>query len=158
MEPRIEQTNEIRLIGKKMKMSMLNDQTGKLWQQFMPERSKIENTVGEALYAVTIYDGTDYFLKFDPSKEFDKWAAIGVNDHQSVPKGMDSLVIPAGKYAVFHYRGRPSEAGPVFQYIFREWIPNSDYKLDNRPHFALMGANYRGEDPASEEEFWIPVR
>ncbi|HLT33108.1 MAG TPA: GyrI-like domain-containing protein, partial [Aquaticitalea sp.] len=44
----------------------------------------------------------------------------------------------------------------TYQYIYGQWIPNSEYELDDRPHFALMGEKYK--DPESEEEFWIPIR
>jgi AraC family transcriptional regulator len=30
--------------------------------------------------------------------------------------------------------------------------------MDNRPYFALMGEKYKGENPESEEDFWIPVK
>ncbi len=71
---------------------------------------------------------------------------------------MDQLVIPEGLYAVFSYVGKPSEAQAFFKYIYGSWLPGSDYLLDNRPHFALMGKDYKGEDPDSKEEFWIPVK
>ncbi|MEO0474076.1 MAG: GyrI-like domain-containing protein [Bacteroidota bacterium] len=51
---------------------------------------------------------------------------------------------PAGKYAVFPYKGRPSEAMNFYQYIFVRWMPQSAYAIDSRPHFALMGDKYKG--------------
>jgi AraC family transcriptional regulator len=30
--------------------------------------------------------------------------------------------------------------------------------MDGRPYFALMGEKYKGEQPDSEEEFWVPVK
>ena len=36
--------------------------------------------------------------------------------------------------------------------------PNSDYKPDDRPHFELLGAKYKNDDPDSEEEIWIPIK
>jgi predicted transcriptional regulator YdeE len=29
---------------------------------------------------------------------------------------------------------------------------------DDRPHFEVLGKNYKNNDPVSEEEIWIPVR
>ena len=71
---------------------------------------------------------------------------------------MQSLTIPEGLYAVFPYQGKPSEAMETFRYIYSDWLPNSEYEMDDRPYFALMGAKYKGEHPESEEEFWVPIK
>ncbi|TQE66329.1 GyrI-like domain-containing protein [Leptospira noguchii] len=42
-------------------------------------------------------------------------------------------------------------------HIFQEWLPNSGYKLEHRPHFELLGSKYKNNDPTSEEEVWIPI-
>jgi AraC family transcriptional regulator len=158
MQPRIEKTGEIKLIGKKINMSFANNQTGKLWQSFMPRRKEITNPKGSELYSVEVHNDPGFFKKFDPTKEFEKWAAIAVNDFSNVPTDMSTLTIPGGDYAVFLYKGKPSEAQATYQFIYAQWIPNSEYELDGRPHFALMGEKYKGEDPESEEEIWIPIR
>lgn len=158
MKGKIRKLEKTWLTGKKLKMSMQNDRTGELFREFMHGRHLISNISGQELYAVTIYDGTGVFQNFNPQTEFEKWAAVRVTDHGNHPEGMEHLVVPEGQYAVFQYKGRPAEAGSVFDQIFREWLPDSAYELDDRPHFALMGDKYRGDHPDSEEEFWIPVK
>ncbi|MDP5096829.1 MAG: GyrI-like domain-containing protein [Flavobacterium sp.] len=37
-------------------------------------------------------------------------------------------------------------------------MPNSEYQLDNRPHFEILGAKYKNNAPDSEEEIWIPIK
>ena len=81
-----------------------------------------------------------------------------VADFSSVPEGMECFTLPDGLYAVFLYRGAANEGAKAFQYIYGIWLPQSRYVLDERPHFEVLGANYRNEDPQSEEEIWIPVR
>ncbi len=154
---RIERAREITLIGVSMRMSLALNKTAELWQIFMPRHHEIKTTIGNVLYSVEVYDDLTYFTAFDPTNEFDKWAGVAVERLQMVPEGMSKLLIPAGEYIVFDYKGRPSEVGPTYQFIYGHWLPNSEYKLDNRPHFALMGERYKGEHPDSEEELWIPV-
>lgn len=81
-----------------------------------------------------------------------------VTNFNSVPEKMKTLVIPSGLYAVFNYKGSAAEAAKFYQYIFATWLPDSDYILDNRPHFALMGEKYKNDSQDSEEEIWIPLR
>ena len=157
MEPRIEMLNEKKLIGKKLRMSFASNKTQELWKSFAPRKNEIKNLISSDLYSVDIYGDTNFFIDFSPHKEFEKWAAVEVKNFDDVPVEMDKLVIPRGQYAVFQYKGKPSEAQKTFQYIYGVWLPGSVYVFDDRPYFALMGEKYKGEDPNSEEEFWIPV-
>ncbi|MEM9674379.1 MAG: GyrI-like domain-containing protein [Bacteroidota bacterium] len=157
-EPSIETLAKTHLIGKKVRMSFANNRTQELWQNFMPRRAAIKNTSSQDLYSVEVYDNPDFFQHFNPTQEFEKWAAVQISSFGTVPDGMETLVIPEGLYAVFHYQGKASEVAPAYQYIYGSWIPNSDYVLDHRPHFALMGEQYKNDDPNSQEELWIPIK
>jgi AraC family transcriptional regulator len=158
MKPTIKKLGETKLIGNNIRMSFANNKTTVLWQNFMPRRKEITNSIGTALYSIELYGDPEFFRTFSPMKEFEKWAAIQVSNFDSIPEGMNTLTIPSGDYAVFQYKGRPSEAVATHQFIYTQWIPNSEYQLDDRPHFAVMGENYKGEHPDSEEDFWIPIR
>ena len=158
MEPRIEELKEKKLIGQKTRMSFANNKTFGLWKSFAPRKKEILNSASSDLYSVDIYNDSQFFVNFNPLKEFDKWAAIEVQDFDTFPEEMEKLVIPQGLYAVFHYKGKPSEAEETFKYIYGVWLPNSIYEMDNRPYLAIMGNKYKGEDPDSEEEFWIPIK
>jgi AraC family transcriptional regulator len=158
LQPRIEKVIEKKLIGRRLIMSFLENKTKELWQDFMSIRKEIKNNIGTELYSIEVYNDPQFFKKFNPEKKFEKWAAIQVKELDSVPPGMETIVIPDGLYAVFLYKGTASEAAETFRYIHSFWIPNSVYALDDRPHFALMGEKYKNEDPDSEEEIWIPIK
>ena len=154
MTPRIEILFEKKLIGKRLKMCLANNKTSELWQSFMPRRSEIPNTISSDLFAVQVYDAT-YFEAFNPNTDFEKWATLEVNDFDNLPSNMESFILPGGLYAVFEHKGHSVE---IFDYIFKTWIPNSKYDLDHRPHFEILGAKYKKDDPNSEEEIWIPIK
>jgi AraC family transcriptional regulator len=123
----------------------------------MPGRKEIKNNVGLELYSVEVYC-PQFFDKFDPYTEFDKWAAVEVTDFDTIPHEMAAIRSPSGLYAIFLYKGPASEGQKIYEYIFRTWLPNSDFLLDSRPHFAIMGDKYKHEDPGSEEELCIPIK
>ncbi|AEM70133.1 transcription activator effector binding protein [Allomuricauda ruestringensis DSM 13258] len=158
MVPRIETLLPTKLIGKKLSTSFANDKTFELWRSFSPRKKEIKNPINDDLYSVEIYPDTSFFQNFDPAQVFEKWATIAVSDFDQIPDGMETLTIPSGKYAVFPYKGKPSEAMETFRYIYADWLPNSEYEMDSRPYLALMGAKYKGEHPESEEEFWVPIK
>ncbi|MGQ8338899.1 GyrI-like domain-containing protein [Sunxiuqinia sp. A32] len=157
MTPRLEQISGIKLVGKKLIMSFACNITKELWQSFMPNIGNISNVYNNDLYSIEIYPDLEFLQNFNPNKQFEKWAAIQVTEFTSIPEEMETLIIQNGLYAVFLYKGRASEAMETYQYIITNWIPNSEYQLDNRPHMAIMGEKYKHEHPDSEEELWIPV-
>lgn len=154
---RLEILKEKKLIGHRVRMSFVGNKTVDLWRNFMPRRKEITNKIGTALYSVEVY-GPQFFHCFDATADFEKWAAIEVTGFDTLPPGMETLVLPTGLYAVFLHTGPASGGVKTYDYIFSAWIPASSYQVDDRPHFAVMGERYRGEDPRSEEEIWIPVR
>ena len=156
-EPEIRDFPETKLIGKQMKMSFAENQTSELWHSFAPNLKFVKNNVSSELYSVEVYNDVDFFKNFNPQLQFEKWATIQVSDFDSVPEGLEKLTIPAGKYAVFQYKGKPANAAEFYRHIYETWLPESGYNLDNRPHFAVMGEKYKNDDPDSEEEIWIPV-
>ena len=156
MKPRIETLTEKKLIGKRMTMSLSNNKTGELWKSFMPGRKEIQNNIGIELYSMQLYDHL-YFNNFSPNKDFEKWASIEVTDFDTVPDEMETFILTGGLYAVFIYKGSSTD-DKTFQYIFTTWLPNSDYLLDNRPHFEILGEKYKNSDASSEEEIWIPIK
>ncbi len=123
----------------------------------MPRRKEIQNTVSSELFSVEVYNTSTFFEAFEPSAEFEKWAEMEVSDFKDIPIEMEKLIIPAGKYAVFNYKGLGSEVSETYRSILQEWFPSSDYNLDHRPHFAMMDEKYKNEDSNSEEELWFPI-
>ena len=157
MEPTIETIAEKKLVGKRIRTSFSVNRTFELWSNFMPRRKEIQNIIGTERYSIQIYEPM-FFNNFDQNKEFEKWATVEVTDFDSVPDGMETFILIKGLYAVFLYHGAASEATPTFQYILDAWLPNSEYKLDDRPHFEVLGEKYKNEDPNSEEILWIPIK
>lgn len=156
MEPGIENINEKRLVGMRLTMSIADNKTGELWKHFMHRRNEIKNNLTNDLISLQVYNQT-YFSNFNPKNKFEKWAAVEVVDFDTIPDDMEQFILPGGLYAVFDYKGSSLD-NRIFQYIFGTWLPNSDFILDNRPHFEILGDKYKNADPDSEEEIWVPIK
>lgn len=147
-----------KMIGFSTMTTLANDQTFSIWQQLMPRLKEIKNAVSADLFSLQIYD-SESLQTFTPTTAFKKYALVEVKNYDEVPLNFEKLDLPSGNYAVFLHKGVASEFHKTSQYIFGEWLPNSEFELDDRPHFALMGDNYHGhENPTSEEEVWIPIK
>lgn len=157
MKPSIETLTAKKMIGIYLKMSFTNNRTFEIWRSFMPRRKEIQNSVGNELYSIEVYDSS-FWQNFNPNAEFEKWASVEVSETKNIPAGMEVITLPEGLYAVFVHKGPANAAPKTYEYIFRTWLPASEFLLDNRPHFAVMGEKYKNDDPDSEEEIWIPIK
>lgn len=157
MTPRIETINEKKLVGKRMTMSYDDYRIGELWGCFMPRRREITTMLTNDLISLVIY-APNHFNDFKPTNKFERWATVEVENFKKVPDEMEIYILSSGLYAVFNYKGMSSGASAFYNYIYSEWVPNSDYILDDRPHFEVLGEKYKNNDPLSEEEIWIPLK
>ena len=157
MIPRTETINEKKLVGKRMTMSYADYRIGELWGSFMPRRKEITNTLTNDLISLVVY-APNHFIDFKPTNQFERWATVEVENFNNVPDELETYNLSSGLYAVFNYKGMSSGAAAFFQYIYSEWVPNSEYKLDDRAHFEVLGEKYKNNDPSSEEEIWIPIK
>ena len=136
-------------------MSLARNKTAMLWHSFIKERMNIPNRSTNEMISMQVY--SEPVRLGDMHQQFKKWAAVEVSAFSSVPDTMGTFTLKGGLYAVFHYKGLNTDT-KVFIYIFGEWLPNSEYILDNRPHFEILGEKYKNGEPDSEEEIWIPVK
>lgn len=155
--PKIITLQNKKLVGQSIKMSLIDNKTLKLFSCFMPQRKYIQNTISSDVYEVLIYNN-NYLKNFSPANIFKKWAAVEVENFNDIPEGMDNFNLDSGLYAVFNYKGLPKDFGLLMSYIYSNWLPKSKYKLDQRPHFNLLGEKAKRNHPDSEEEVWIPIK
>jgi len=156
MTPRIVTIQAKKLVGNRLEMSFAPYRIAELWQTFMPRRHEIKNHLNKDLMSLVVYPPA-HFADFKPTNTFERWAAVEVSGFEQVPEGMETFVLEGGLYAVFDYKGLNTDTS-IFLYILGSWLPASEYTLDDRPHFEVLGSKYKNMDPDSEEEIWIPVK
>ncbi len=157
MEPRIVLVPPKKLIGIRLRMSLQNNRTAELWRSFMPRRKEISGIVSTDLFHLQIFDTVFDYASFNPAVEYERWAAVEVNESSDVPAGMESYNFTGGWYAVFIHQGPPTAFRGTFDRIYKDWLPSSIYTVDKREHFELLGEKYKNGHPESEEEIWVPV-
>jgi AraC family transcriptional regulator len=158
MDHRLTTLSEKKLVGKQLTMSFSNDRTPELWKRFMPLKKLISNSVGSDLYSIQKYSNPFKYQDFNPDALYTKWAAIEVTNFDYVLDSFETYTLKGGLYVVFKHIGSAMKFRTTFNTIFLEWLPNSDYEIDDREHFELLGKKYNNTSPNSEEEIWIPIR
>tara|TARA_R100001377_G_C3165449_1_gene101153 strand:- start:303 stop:839 length:537 start_codon:yes stop_codon:yes gene_type:complete len=152
-------TQDILIIGKKAQLSFITNGagTGNLARQFMPRLNEISNRVGT--YSFSIQNYKSFNLKtMTPETLFEKWVGVEVSNIDSIPENMETLIIQGGDFLVFPFQGSVDEFVTFWQKLHTEWLPNSNYQLDNRPHFEKLPAGYNPMRDDNQEAIWIPIK
>lgn len=157
-EPDIITIKEKKLVGMKIRTSISEERTFELWSSFKPRIQEISHRKSNEFYSVQIFDENLEFSQFTPQTYFEKWAAVEVEIDKDLPDDFELFHLAAGKYARFIHQGPPDKFPETSKYIFGHWLPNSEYELDNRPHFEIMGETYQIDHANSEEEIYIPIQ
>ncbi len=159
MKPKIVTSKAILIVGLKDSLTfMTNAQgTGNLARQFMPKRNQILNRVGAEKFSIQVYNQFEYNT-MTPKTVYEKWVGVAVSNFEELPEGLETLTIKAGNYAVFNYKGKPEGFIESWQYIHANWLPNSEYQLDDRPHFEKLPEAYHPSNPITNEEIWVPIK
>ena len=95
---------------------------------------------------------------FTPEIVFEKWAAVEVANRNGVPNEMQLYALRGGHFAVFDHYGPPSEFPKTLNFIFSQWLLQSEWQLDDREHFEMLLPGWRADDLNAREEVWIPVK
>ncbi|WP_336065608.1 GyrI-like domain-containing protein [Mesoflavibacter sp. CH_XMU1404-2] len=159
MEYKIVKTDKILIVGLSATANFLNTNqiTGQLARQFMPR-------VGEVIhrkdnFKLSLHDYSNFNIsEFNPNQTFQKWIGVEVNNLQSVPGQMETLTIYAGKYLVINFEGTIEAFVGFWQDLHFNWLPNSEFDIDNRPHFERLGPDYNPNQAVNKEEIWIPIK
>lgn len=158
-DPEIVEMEPKKLVGISLHTSLADDKTALLWKRFMKYKKNITNAKSDDLFSVQVYDEGFMSGQFNSQSVYEKWAALEVEDYSDLQENMKGLKLPGGLYAVFTHEGTSKEFAETAKFIFDEWIPASEYSLDNRPHFEVLGEEYKGpENPDSKEKIWIPIK
>ncbi|MGY0393458.1 GyrI-like domain-containing protein [Bizionia sp. KMM 8389] len=159
MKPKLISTPDIFIAGKKATLSFLTNGSGtsQLARDVMPRLKEIHNRVGNESYSIQVY-GDFKIQKMTPETPFEKWIGVAVTNLDALPNNMDGLLIPGGKFLVFTFKGDVSGFITFWQELHRVWLPNSEYELDDRPHFEKLPASYNPASSENEEEIWVPIK
>lgn len=152
-QPRIISMETRVLKGLSASMSLTNDETFNLWSRFQQMRIHHQLQEPDFYYSVHVYP-ENYFEAFSPEQHFTKYALIDLNNSELAPQAWEPFELNGGLYAVFDHKGPDTS---IFQYIYTQWLPQSGFRLDSRPHFEKLPAGYVPGHPESEEEIYIPI-
>lgn len=130
----------------------IND-LSKQWGEFMSEVNTIKNAIKpDRFYQVQFWSenndiGGMYF-----------YIGIEVENLDNIPPQFVIKIIPNGNYLKFIHKGLANKVGYTYQYIYNQFLPNTNYKLNKPFNFEFYGKKCLGPyNEKSESEIYIPI-
>jgi AraC family transcriptional regulator len=140
---------DVTVVGLQIRTTPMSPDIPALWPRFVARIPEIAHTT-EARVSYGVMRPVDGGVS-----QLDYLAGVAVSAPEPIPAGMTSLVLPAGRYAVFSYP--LSGLGAGFSEIFERLLPQSDFVQRPGPQFERYGEAFHPDEPESPVEIYLPV-
>lgn len=151
---KIVEKNSFKVIGFKRRLSIENlmNGVGEMWDSMTPE--KIQELTKLSSDNSTSFPMGIYSEMYDDNST-DYYIAVPSSNDKNT--NLESLVIPSSTWAVFECRGAlPLAMGEMFQRIYKEWFPTSNYEHSSLPELEWYSDGDMSSD-SYKSEIWIPI-
>lgn len=157
MEYKIVERAEIKLVGMKERIIMPNNTIPQLWEKFMKRENEIKNSRKAEWFGVADNMASETY-------EFDETVAVEVDDFDSVPAGMVTMLIAPQKFLVFTHKGRifdengESKLSKTYDYLYGKLLPSTEFELDKSFNFEIYDERYMPDNDESEFDIYVPIK
>ena len=163
MEPKILELNEMKLVGIGSNfISVLSPDKNnhvvipQLWDRYLKRCKEIDERVSRVDYGLCdrISEETQ---RTHPDECF-YMACAEVASFDSVPEGMETRVVPGGRYAVFTHTGTLDHLEHTMNFIYGSWLPKSGEELRDAPDLERYDERFKPDSEESELDIFIPLK
>ncbi|MCG8572928.1 MAG: AraC family transcriptional regulator [Spirochaetes bacterium] len=154
IEPELVETGPICLVGIPFYYKFKwQEDLSKPWQNLIDHVSFIKNRIKPERYFQVQY----WFANQSGDSIF-FFLAVETSTIDNIPIQFTAKVLPKQKYLKFFHKGLSNRVGYTYQFIYENWLLESDYQLPHLYNFEFYGDQYLG--PYNEEsisEIYIPI-
>ena len=156
MQPKIIEKNRFTVIGMDTLTTTEDNEDHKvvqeLWDEFRPRIDEVKNKKNPTRM-VGIYKQRKNY----PNR-FAYIASVEVSTLSDIPKGMIPKIINGSKYAIFTYQGELCDIDKTYDYIYDEWLPESDFDENkNGDNLEIFNIDFPEEDN-SDVDIYIAIK
>lgn len=149
MEGKIVNIQELKAVGLSYFGNNKNGEIPSLWEAFNKNYMTIKQK-SKSMLCYGICDG-----EMDSEGNFHYIACAEVDSFEDIPEGMETKVVPAGKYLVYTYSGAIKDLGEFYNDIFANFLPASGHEMDFRPQLELYDGRFMDN---GEFDIYIPIK
>lgn len=156
MQPKIIEKNRFTVIGMDCLTTTEDNENHKvvidLWNHFKPRIEEVKNKKNPTKM-IGIYKQRKNY----PNR-FSYIASIEVSNLSEIPRGMIPKIINGSKYAVFTHQGELANIDNTYNYIYDEWLQESEYDENKKgDNLEIFNTNY-DEDDNLDIDIYIAIK
>jgi AraC family transcriptional regulator len=121
-----------------------------LWEKFLPWLGNMPGQKDEVTYGVCCNP--------DGQGGFEYIAGVEISRLDDLPEQYRWIEIQPGPYAVFEHKGPLKNLPDTFQYIWKEWLPQSGHQAADEPEFERYSEDFNPRTGEGSLEIWIPLK
>jgi len=126
-----------------------------IYQSLMDRKDEVHNRKNEQVMLMQIYPvNPDFNAQED---RFTHLLCYEVSELGEVPQNMISHTVQESKYVAYTHKGPESELGHTYDYLYRQWIPDSGYE-PKEYDFEIWDERYDPESPDNEIDIFIALK
>lgn len=131
---------------------------GECMMQLQANKDKIANRSNEN-YLIGLNDYTKDFSCENEQPTFDFYGVAEVEVFSAIPDGMITKELPASKYVVFSFSGKPQDSiQPIADYIYKEWFPQSTCQFNEENMYDFTKSSILVDENGNGNiEYWVPI-
>ncbi|HWI65017.1 MAG TPA: AraC family transcriptional regulator [Symbiobacteriaceae bacterium] len=153
-EPRIVELPERLIVGMQYVGKNQNGEIPQVWGAFNPRACEVPHRILPA-------QSIGYCEIIDNPKEegeFSYICGVFVGQIGELPPGMVARTIPAQTYVVFTHEGSADALGKSYEYIWRTWMPASQYEAVMTHDYELYDERFDARSATWVLDLYVPVR
>ncbi len=150
--PRIETHEAMLIVGLSERYLCEQDAGGipSQWQRFVPYLGSIPQQNGADTYGV-VYNTDD-------AGYMDYMSGVEVKGISELPHGLNSLHVPAHRYAIFFHPDHIAQVRDSWNYIWNDWLPRSGFEASDAPILEHYDHRFDPRTGAGGVELWVPLK
>jgi AraC family transcriptional regulator len=127
-----------------------------VWGEFRRRESEIPHRI-EGI-AVGLIEGIASARHHIHDDLMDYLACVPVSAISEVPEGLQSRLIPGGKYAVFQGTGFHEQTQFLVDYVYSTWLPQASHQRTEGVEFTWLDHSVHPLDPQrSRVDYFMPI-
>ena len=149
--PEIKTRDAFRVIGLAAKTSFGNNSPiPPLWQALNSRLDEFDSDQVDAAYGVC--------CDADGNGNFRYVAGVAGRTNDAMPKNMDDVKIPGGRYAVFTHKGHIADFPKTVYTVWNKALPDAGLEPRPAPEFELYDQRFDVASGRGIVELWIPIK
>ncbi|MDQ6421290.1 GyrI-like domain-containing protein [Paenibacillus sp. LHD-117] len=150
MEAKIVELEAFTVVGMTWNSKTDEGDVPALWGRFIPREREIDGKSQPSVSYGICVPG-------DNEEEF-TYVAGYETDGETIPQGMERIVVPAQRYAVFTHAGSVDRLSETYELIYGKWLQQQGLQLAKGIDYERYDERFRGpHDDRSEVDIYIPI-